>query len=211
MHRQSSSCFLPQRIKGGHRALLSPPAQLDGSRVIALDRAQSEPSGRTSGFMLWGGLDSANSGIVWVKGNAKGPIRFSSAARFRQFGSRKEPSAPTVAFGGGPCTVPTEPKEGLATHRPSFRISDVAIGNRFVDSVSKVRPSDVPHNLAVAPNGLQAKEGDFPATQRKLLPQERPSKGCTTTQSLQMQPPVSLGSQAEFSTDCLSRTGPSGQ
>lgn len=144
------------------------------------------------------------------KGNAKGPILFLSAAHFCQSGSRKEPSAPTVALGAAPVQHPPEPKEGLATHRPSFGISDVAIGDHFVDSVSKVRPSDVPHHLVVAPNGLQAKEGDFPATQRKPLPQERPRRDCTTSQSLQIQEPVSLGSQAEFSTDCLSRTGPSG-
>lgn len=158
--------------------------------------AQTEPSGgalpRQSPVQaLWENFGSC---CQWRhnlgNGNAKSPIPFPSAAHFCQSGSRKEPSAPTVALGAAPAQPgPLESNKGPATHRPSFRISDVAIGNCFVDCVSKVRPSDVPHHLVVAPNSLQAKEGDFPATQRKLLLQERPSRGCTASQSqsLQMQ------------------------
>lgn len=195
--------LLPQRVKGG--ALLSPPALLDWTRVIAPDRAQSQ----LSALGVFGTCCQWRHDLS--KGNANA-ILFPSAAHFRQSGSRKEPSAPTIALGAAPAQPgPSKSNKGLATHRPSFRISDVAIGNCFVDSVSKVRPSDVPHHLVVAPNSLQAKEGDFPATQRKPLLQERPSRGCTTSQSLQMQEQLSLGSQAVFSTDCLSRTGPSGR
>lgn len=122
-------------------------------------------------------------------------------------------TAPTAALGVAPAQRPPEPNEAHATHQPSIGISDVAVGNRFVDGVSKVRPSDVPHNPAIAPNGLQAKEGGFPATQRDLLLQERPRRGCTTSwaTSLQMPELVRLGSQSEFSIDCPSLTGPFGR
>jgi len=81
------------------------------------------------------------------------------------------PASPRCGEGGA--AVPG----GVCTHRAPRGVTDVAVGDGFVDGKSEVCPTDVAHHLAVPPDCLQAEHRHLPARRRQSCHQQSPTQG----------------------------------